>query len=403
MSSIASPRQPAVAPDKGYTMRRVSKVQPNAGDILGRFADLPTEDAAKLAFQEISVKARNLGMTLTQYLEEIDPSERYNDGMDAFERQLFIAGIRIASDPVVGVFADPVARFYASDQPASPILFPEFINRQVRIARLAPPILQELIAVTTPIDSNSYRTIYLQDTVQSRQMRHVAEFGELPTVKVVTSEKSIKLNKYGVRLVGSYEAFRRMRIDLFAIHLSRIALQAMLDKSQEALDVGINGDGNNNPAVNYNLTALDPATTAGHLTYYAWLAFALQFFPYQLTTVVGNEAALLSVLTLQFPNINPLTLLSMLQTAGERPVEMKLQLAQDLWTTIRLVYLASAPNNVLFGIDKSMGLEMVTEIGASLTETDRVISKQFNEIAISEVVGFGQLIPQAIATLTLNA
>ncbi len=402
--TIAAPRQAPSTQDRGYAMRRIEKSQPNAGEILGRFAQVNSEDAAKSAFNEITVKAREQGMTLTQYLEEMDPSERYNDGLDAFERQLYIAGIRTQSDAVKGIFADTVERFYASDQPASPILFPEFINRQVRIAMLAPPILPELIAVTTPVDSDSYRSIYLQDTTASRQMGRVAEFGELPTVKVQTSEKSISLHKYGVKLQGSYEVFRRLRIDLFALHISRIALQAMLDKSQEALDVGINGDGNSNPATNYNLTTLDPSTVAGKLTYSAWLRWALKLYPYQLKTVVGGEAELLSVLTLQFPNINPLMLLSMVnQAATQGPVNAKIQLAQDIWTSIRLVYLQSAPSNVLFGIDRDMALEMVIEIGASLTETDRVISKQYNEIAISEVVGFGQLIPQAISTLTLNA
>ncbi len=378
------------------------QMHPRAGEILGRFADLKGENEAAIAARnEIVATAHERKMTLTNYLESLDPSSNYDDGLDAFERQLLVSGIRTQSDPVKGIFADPVNRFYASDQPASPVLFPEFINRQMRVALLAPPILDELIAITTPVDSDSYRTIYLQDTTATRRMSRVAEGGELPRVKVATSEKSISLKKYGVILEGTYEVYRRMRIDLFALHLSRIALQAMLDKSQEALDVAINGDGNGNAATNYNLTALDPNTTAGKLTYYAWLRWGLKLFPYQLTTVVGGEAELLSVLTLQFPNINPLMILSMLQNDG--PVNMRLQLAQDIYTNIRLVYLQTAPSNVLLGIDRRSALEMAVEIGASLTETDRIISRQLNEIAISEVVAMAQLMPQAIQSLTLNA
>lgn len=393
---------PVITKPKGQTAR-ITAMHANAGEILGRFAvagDKQEEivDRAKL---ELLMESRKAKMTLTNYLESIDPSENYNDGMDAFERQLFVAGIRTTSDFAKGIYADPIERFYMSDQPASPVLFPEFINRQVRVALLAPPILDELVAITTPIDSDSYRTIYLQDTVSQRQLRRVSEGGELPRLKVLTSEKAVSLRKYGAILEGSYEAYRRMRIDLFSLHLSRIALQAMLDKSQEALDVIINGDGNSNAATNYNLTALDPATTVSKLTYYAWLRWGLKLWPYQLTTVVGGEAELLSVLTLQFPNINPLMILSMLQNQG--PVSMKLELAQDIWTNIRLVYLQSAPANVLTGIDRRNALEMVLEIGGSITETDRIISKQLNEIAITEVLAFSQIMPQAISTMTLNA
>lgn len=416
--TLNKPAAPAAAPASGasqfapvYATDGVRNMFANPGDVLGRFAPIATkrsaEDAVTAARNELTVKAAEKGMTLTGYLEEIDPTWRYPENdplgqMDAFERQLYISGIRTQSDPKRGIFAHTVERFYASDQPASPILYPEYINRQVRTALLVPPILDEIVAITTPVDSDSYRTIYLQDTTLSRRMTRTGEFAALPTVKVVTSEKSISLKKYGLRIVGSYEAFRRMRIDLFSLHLARIALQAQLDKSSEAIDTLQNGDGNANPATNYNLTSLDPNTQAGKLTYYAWLRWGLKLWPYQLNTVIAGEAEILSILTLQFPNINPMMLLSML-TAGQGAVDMKLELAQGVWTTIRLVYFPLAPSNVLIGINKNTALEMVTEIGASLTETDRIIARQFNEITISEVIGFGILLPQAVQTLTLNA
>ena len=379
----------------------VSNVQPNAGEILGRFADMQPEEAAKEARNELWVKAGERGMTLTSYLEEVDPSHRYNDGLDSFERQLQIANIRTRSDHSKGIYADTVDRFYLSDQPASPVLFPEFINRSIRTYLITPPILEDLIAITTPIDSSSYRTIYLQDTTTTRRMSRIAEGADLPAVKVLTSEKAITLHKYGMKLIGTYEAFRRMRIDMFALHLARVALQTQLDKSSEALDTGINGDGNSNAATNFNLTTLDSSTTAGHLTYYAWLRWNLKLYPYPLTTVVAGEAELLSILTLQFPNINPMWLLALLQRDGS--VDMKMELTPGLFSAMKLVYFPLAPANVLFGINQPSALEMVTEIGSTLTETDRIISKQWNEITISEVVGFAQIIPQAIQTLTLNA
>lgn len=385
---------------------RVTNMRIGAREIMGRFSELSDDDALSRARQDLIVGSMERGMSLSNYLEELDPSHEYGasdpmGSLDAFERQLLLAGIRTQSDPSKRIFADPVERFYASDQPASPVLFPEFINRQMRTPLLAASILDEIVAITTPIDSDTYRSIYLTDQVTDRRMRRVSEGSELPTVKLTTSEHPITLHKYGVKLQGTYEVFRRMRLDLFSLHLARIALQAQIDKASEGVDVLINGDGNANGATNFNLTTLDSGTTAGNLTYKAWLRWGLKLFPYQLNTVVAGEAELLSILTLQFPNVNPLMLLSML-TQGQ-PVEMRLEVAQGIWTTIRLVFLSTAPSNVLVGFNRQSGLEMVTEIGSTLTETDRLIGKQMNEITLSEVVAFAVLFQQAVTTLTLNA
>jgi hypothetical protein len=403
---LVSDRASRVSPRISQDTALVSGMRLGAREVLGRYADMGQERAVEQAREDLVIRAMKEGMTLTNLLEQIDPSSEYGPsdalyGLDAFERQLALANIRVKSDPAKGIYADPVNRFYQSDQPSSPVLFPEFINRAMRVPLIAAPILDELVAVTTPVDSDTYRAIYLKDTKTDRQMRRTPEGTEFPTVKLTTGENPINLHKYGLKLQGSYEVFRRMRIDLFSLHLARIALQNQLDKADTALDVIINGDGNSNSAVNYNLTALDSGTTAGNLTYKAWLRFGLKLFPYQLTTVVGGEAELLSVLTLQFPNINPLTLLSML--TGGQPVDMRVELAQNLWATVRLVYLSTAPSNVLVGLNRSTALEMLTEIGANITETDKIIGKQLNEIVVSEVVGFDILFKESIATLTLNA
>ncbi len=391
---------------------RVSNMHQRAGEILGRYTPQgwpgSRYDAqiAQRAFVEINARAQAEKMTLTAFLEREDPSDEYepNDPMgqmDAFERQLALSGIVTKSDHGRGIYASPVTRFYESNQPASPILFPEWLNRNVRTPLLAPAILDELLAVTTPIDGNAYRTIYLNDTVGERRMYRVPEGSPLPEAQLATAEHAINLYKYGVKLKATYEAIRRMRLDLLAIHIGRIGLQAQLDKASDALNTLINGDGNSNPAVNFNLSALDSSATVGTLTYYAWLNWLLQPYPYQITTVVGNGPALLSILTLQFPNINPMMLLSML-TEGNG-LDTKIQIAQDIWTSVRLVYLASAPSGVLVGLNKGLALEMVVENGSSLVETDRLITTQFNEVAISEVVGFGIIMSQAIQTLALTS
>lgn len=399
-------------PDEVKTKRvaaRVERVKARAGDILGQFANRSTdEDAIKDAKHAIVHEAMRAGKNLTSWLEDEDPSDEYSPSdplsqMDAYERQLWLAGIRTKSDPVKGVFAHPVERFYMSDQPASPILFPEFINRTMRQTALVTNVLSDIIAVTTGINSNSYRSIYLQDTVQTRRMSRVSAGAAIPRVKLTTSDKSIALQKYGLALEMDYEAIRQIQIDLWAVHLGRIAQQTMLDKSQDAIDVGVNGDGTSGSASNYNLTALDSGATVGTLSYKAWLRWQMKPYPYRINTVVAGEAEMLNILTLQFPNLNPSTLLAMLlKNDGPMGGQVELNNA-NLFGAVNLIYFPYAPSNILFGLDKQFGLEMVMEIGGNITETDKIIDKQLNVVTLTEVVAFDQIINNALETLTLNA
>jgi hypothetical protein len=59
--------------------------------------------------------------------------------------------------------------------------------------------------------------------------------------------------------------------------------------------------------------------------------------------------------------------------------------------------------DVILGYDRRFGLEMVTEIGSEITETERFITSQRQVMVMSEVLGFAVLDGSAARTLTLNA
>lgn len=340
--------------------------------------------------------AMSKGMTLSQYLETVDPSQE-DDTLDAFERHLAVHGIRTRSIPAKGIYADKVERFYASDQPATQILFPEFLNREMRQARLAQDITSEIVAVRTSINSDVYRTTYVDTTAtDTYRLKRVAESAEVPAAKLKTSENVVRLYKYGIRMLATYEAVRRMGIDQLRVHLNLVAMQNGIDKGSTALDVAINGDGNNNAATNATAVSLDAAATTG-VTYKAWINWLMSFYPYQVTTVAGNAESLLAILTLQFPGVDPLQLLA--QYAGNN-TGMRVELMPGVFAPIRLVLDNSLPSKTLVGIDKNFGIEEVTEVGASLMETDKIISQQFNEIVFTEVIGYGKLYSGAVKTMT---
>lgn len=392
------------------------------------------------------ITARNEGKTITQKLEEEDPSAQYRgtefEGTDAYERQLIRFNIRTRTDwkrmlpaSTLDDFVNPKdergnavkpsdTRFFASDQPQSWILYPEFINRQMRIIPLPGDVLEEIVGMVTPVDTDLYKTIYLNDNIQTapgqaqRQLVRVGEGVEIPPMTIGTFENGVKLNKHGIALRGTYETYRRLRVDLFSIFLARIAMQIKLDLATEASNVLVNGDGNSNSAPNYNVSSLDPAAPAGPgtvtdlvtsatssitkgLTYASWIKWRASLYPLAMTTVVGRLNELIQILTLQMPNIDPLTFLALLQQPDQRAQTGTMRMAVNVFgSQISLVYHPWAPGGLLTGLDKRFGVEQLIETNSSLTETDKDIRTQMNEIVISQVTGFDKFLTLASSTLT---
>jgi hypothetical protein len=346
-------------------------------------------------------EANEKGLTFSQFLEQIDPSHEYNDGLDAFERQLQRYNLVTKSIPEKGIWASKVEAFYTSSDPtATPVLFPEYVNRVAREALVQDDILSEMVAIRTPIDSNAYRTIYIDTDSKMTSKKRVAEGADMPVATMRTSENTIKIYKYGRRLKATYEAIRRMRIDLFNLHIQGIMMQAAMDRATDAYNVLKNGDGNNNAATNYNKTDLQTGVATDALSYAGWLKYMFKFYPYKMSTIIGGEAELIELLTVNAPNIDPLKLIQMLKFGGTAQGGT---MAQNIFNDYRIVFLPDATANVLLGFDRRYGMEMVTEVGSDITETQRIISSQWEEIVISEVNGFGIFLPLSRRTLTLNA
>ncbi len=351
-------------------------------------------------------KARRDKLTLSQLLEKEDPSSEYgaNEKLDAFERQLKRFDIKTKSNDKFGIYADTVDKFYLTEE--SKVLFPEYISRVAREAMVNESILPWLIAITTPIDGTTYEPFYVDDQPTKQSKKRVTEASELPRCKITGRSTSIKLYKYGRAIEASYEAIRRMKVDMLALHVRRIAMQGNLDKATEALAVIVDGDGNANTAAqNYRLNADLDGVVANGLDYTSWMKWLMNFYPYNCKVIIGGQDELLNILTLQMPNINPLTLLAMLQSG--QPLDIRVKLAQDIFNTVTLVYLPDASTdyaNKLIGIDNRYALEYVTEIGSDISESERFVLNQTSVLTVSENNGFATMFPRlATKTLQLNA
>lgn len=376
------------------------------------------------------------GLNLSRWLEENSPSEP-NDSLDAFERCLREAGIVTRSDPAAGVWASP-AKVFFDGGPANRTLYTEFFARQWRKAsfassqqrgaylstdnpanswdrpyadaaqarwdfQLAPAIpLSELVAITTPIEGQDYRSFYMvYDATQLRAFR-VGETAEIPVAKLTDAEHTIRLKKYGRGLLASYEQLRRMRVDKLALQIGYMAVQSEMDKVAAALAILVAGDGNSTPttaATNYNLTTLDTDATAGTLTLKGWLSYKLKFTnPYVLTTALMTEATALQLALLNVGNAN--VPLANFNAGGMVQSLTPINTTSD---GVRYGWTSDAPALTIVGFDRRFALERLTEIGGQIDEMERFITNQTQLMTMTEVEGYAILDGNATKTLTVSA
>ena len=328
---------------------------------------------------------RQEGMSFTQVLESLDPSENYRgtalEGTDAFQRQLKRFGIRAK-----GAGSSPVEKFFRTMDSA--VLFPEYIARTVRQGMEENDILPDIVATTTVIDSLDYRSIYSTPTKDDKELKDVAEGAEIPTTEVSTKEHLVNLTKRGRMLVASYEALRFQKLDLFSVMLRQIGAYIQQQQLADAVKVILNGDGNDNAAVQYTIGTDPISGTKGTLGYDQMVEFWSQFDPYTMNTILcssGTMTKMLKVPELQ----NPLTGLNF-QGTGKLTTPLGAQLHRT----------SAVADGMIIGLDKRYALELV-RAGDVMVEYDKLIDRQLERAAITSISGFGKICDGAAAVLNV--
>lgn len=384
--------------------------------------------------------AYNQGITVSQLLERQDPSEQYGQDdplrqLDAFERVLHASGLIPGGDPRYGVRAStweeatqtaerrallhemfariwrqtvgyaPVTPLtqalvaqgarsvlFSSDFPLNTMLNPYTDDTEPRAKRLAPPVpLDAIVARTTPIEGDALRTLYITDDLgtDAYRLKRVSEGANIPFTTLVTGEHAIRTYKFGRALRATYEQLRRQRLDRIAWIMSRMAIQAEVDKVGMVINTIVNGDGNANTAAPVlALTALDTAASAGTLTLKGWRTFKGRFTAgYVLDVILAQEASIsqLEMLPVNTVNGMPMVMLAPGALGSIRPI-------QDLLSGgVRYGMTSDAPALKLIGIDSSQAVERVTEIGGEVSEVERFILNQTQVVTMTESEGYGMV------------
>ncbi|MBR5498147.1 MAG: phage major capsid protein [Clostridia bacterium] len=326
---------------------------------------------------EKGMYASSKGFTAT--LEELDPSENYKgtplENLDAFQRQLKRFDIRVS-----GKGSDVVDKFFQTTDSAA--LFPEYISRAVRQGMEEADVLSGLVASTTRISGLDYRSITSVPSTDDKELKVVAEGASIPQTTIRTQENLVTLHKRGRMLVSSYEAIRYQHLDLFTVTLRQIGLYIARSQLKDAVDVLINGDGNNNAA------EIIAAANAGELSYSDLIKFWNSFSPYDLSTIVASKD-----MTEKLMNIPEFK-----DSAAGLNFHGTGKMITPLGAS--LVRCADAPSDMLVGLDKSCALELV-EAGGIVTEYDKLIDRQLERAAVTCTAGFSKIFPDATKVLSL--
>jgi hypothetical protein len=337
--------------------------------------------------QESSKRKRAL--TMTEWLELQDPSENYRPVLingklkflDAFERQLIIRDIVVSGpnsvDLATGFFSNSTNR----------TLFPEFVNRNILAGRLQAKnrvTLSDLIAESIQIDAVTYPNLTADWADQDVSQATIGEGARFPAIVLTLGEREIQLQKFGGKIKGTYEYFRRVRANQFAVTLRFIGEKWEKDKADGAVDVILNGNtGNSNAAIN-----TDTAVT-GTVTFEDMVRWILAGEFSKDLLIVSETRAGDIILMDEFidPNVG-----FNFQATGS--------MISPFNRTMRISDTIS--DDLIAAIDPEAALIEVVERGSSITETQKIMDGQFEELLFSQYIGYSKLFEEASQTLTID-
>lgn len=306
-------------------------------------------------------------------LEKLDPSENYRgtalEGLDAFSRQLKRFDIKVK-----GRNSDCVEKFFQSSNSAA--LFPEYVSRAVMQGMERADILPNLVATVTDIEGMDYRSIASVPSEDDKSLKLVGEGAKIPQTEVKTRENLVKLHKRGRMLVASYEALRFQRLDLFTVTLNQIGAYIARAQLKDAIDVLVNGDGNENPAGTLNVA------TGGKVTYEDLLKLWTELAPYELNTILAST-----------PEMQKILSLSQLQDSN---AGLDFQATGRMITPLgaSLLHTPELEGGKIIGLDKNCALEMV-QAGGVVTDYDKLIDRQLERAAVTCTAGFSKIFTEA--------
>ncbi len=297
---------------------------------------------------------------------------KFADDSWALSRAFAEIGLKIR-----GPEADTLEKVFAVGTSTS--LFPVFVDSQVVAGILATSLVPSMVAEESSVTSHVVDHITMAETEAGRQTAKSAEAARATVLQVTTSDQSVKLNKYMASLDVTYEVLRLQQMNVVSIFLRRMGQQIGIDETDDAIQIAIAGDGNAGSAV-----VDTDAEVSGTLDYDELVRLALAFsVGYEFRVAITNATQLRTILNMaEFKD--PMAGFNF-QRTGTLPTPMGA--AWNRWDSTGS---AAFSTDRILALDNRIAMIQYTE-GGLLTESDKLIDRQFEKTVVSKWTGFGKL------------
>ncbi len=326
-------------------------------------------------------EAQERGMTLSELLEELDPSPQ-GSALDAFERQMLVLGMSGS-----GRRAITVEDFYLG---GGLILMPEFIQREIQRGYRMVQDPTDLLAASVPVNTPSVKPIYIKMDSAKESFAKRADGAAYPTVQLLYREKEAEVVDKGRRFDFSYKVIRGQRLDEFKVFLWWIGAQLAYDEIDEIYDVIANGDGTSAGADDvFN-------GTGGSWAYSDMVHLAMSFdVPAQMTHILGTKNDIEVILNLsQYQDPDTWHAAEMFRKQGRYQGLLPMN--------AKLVVAPNAVTNKFVALDKRFAIrESVAQ--PLMIEAEKVISQKLESAVISKESVYTIMVDDALKASDYSA
>ena len=271
-----------------------------------------------------------------------------------------------------------VDRFFQSD-PNAKWLFPDIVREAVISGMKRKPVYRSLIVGDEKIDGTAYDMPYVVESEAESEMRAIAEGAAIPESELTYGDRIIRLTKVGRGVIASYEAVRRMSVDMLRVHLQRIGERLGRCLDARLATVLISGDGSaDTAAVTVNTATAGTWAYADLVNGFLKLTLDHYFTP---THMLANSELCKAILDMD--EFKDAALFNFAKT-GEFPTPLGM----------RLVPMEDQPADKLTILDAGYAVQKLTEQDL-LVESDKLINQQWDRTYLTVVTNFGIVYPKA--------
>lgn len=325
-------------------------------------------------------EAQEQGLTLSELLEEMDPSPRNDYGeivgeLDAFERQLYLSGI-ISN----GKASITVEQFFVG---SGLMLIPEYILREIRRGYTMVQDPSELIAASVAVQGPTVKPIYIKTTEAKKSLAERSDGASYPAVNLMYRDKEAAILDRGRRFDFSYKVVKNQKLAEFRVFLWWIGAQMAYDEIDEIYNIIVNGDGTSPAATDvFN-------GSGGTFAYTDLVHLALSFdVPSRMTHLLGTKDDIGVILNMaEFKDAEAWKATEIYQRTGQlgsfMPVNAKLVVAPNATST------KFAALDHRFAIRESVAQPL-------MIEAEKVISQKLESAVVSKESVYTIMVDDAI-------